>query len=107
MAVSSRLSSKEGVRSMPRKSFRLSSKLLFRQFIEAVVNASLPATDTSVARKSSVSSSSAGANPAVPPSRTMRAIMAAKPGTPSGSSDAPPLNVIERVTSGNSRDGAR
>ena len=92
---------------MPRNSFRLSSKLLFRQFIVAVVKASLDATPTSVARKSSDSSSSAGFIEAKPPSRTIRAVIAARPGTPTGSSDAPPLNVIERFTSGNSRDGAK
>ena len=107
LAVSSRCGSKAGVRSMSRKSFRLSSKLLLRQFIVAAVNVSLAATPTSVARKSSDSSSAADPIVTVPPSRTIRAVIDARPGTSAGSSDAPPLKVTTRFTRGNSRDGAR
>ena len=107
MAVSSRPASKAGVRSMSRNSDRLSSKLLFRQFMLAVVNVSPAVTLTSVARKSSASSNSAGFIRAVPPSRTIRAVSAASPGASAGSSDDPPLNVIDSVTSGSSWFDAR
>jgi len=80
--------------------------LLFRQFIVAVVKVSLADTETCVARKSSVSSTSAAPTFAVPPSRTIKAVIAARPGASAGSSDPPPLNVIATLTSGNSRDGA-
>ena len=107
LPVSSRFVSKAGARSMSTKSARLSSRLLFRQFIEAVVNVSLALTPTSVARKSSVSSNSAGGSFFVPPSRSILAVIEARPGTSAGSSEAPPLNVTDTVTSGNSCDGAR
>ena len=67
----------------------------------------LAVTEACVARKSSVSSSSAGGSVREPPSRTMRAVIEASPGTSAGSSEAPPLNVIVRFTRGNSCDGAR
>ena len=105
--VSSREASKAGVRSMSTNSPRLSSKLLFRQFMLAVVKVSLALTPTSVARKSSASSKSAAGIFAVPPSRTIRAVMPASPGISVGSSAAPPLNVIETVIRGNSCEGAR
>ena len=81
--------------------------MVFRQFIVAVVNVSLADTPTSVARKSSVSSKSAGFRLVVPPSRIIRAVIDASPGTSAGSSEEPPLNVIDTVTSGNSWEGAR
>ena len=92
---------------MATKSFRLSSKLLARQFIVAAVNVSLAATLMSVARKSSDSSSSVGPIVPVPPSRTIRAVIEARPGMSVGSSDTPPLNVTTRFTRGNSCEGAR
>ena len=92
---------------MSTNSPRLSSKVLARQFIVAVVKVSLAATPTSVARKSSVSSNASGDNFCVPPSRTRRAVIEAKPGESAGSSDAPPLNMTETLISGNSCDGAR
>ena len=106
-AVLSRWASKAGVRSMSTKRARLSSKLLFRLFIVAVVNVSLALTPTSVARKSSVSSNSAAGSFRVPPSRSILAVIEARPGISAGSSEAAPLNVTERFTSGNSWDGAR
>ena len=87
---------------MSRNRPRLSSKFDFSVLSVAVVNVSLAETDTSVARKSRVSSNSAGGSFAVPPSRTIRAVIEARPGTSAGSSDPPPLNVIARFTSGNS-----
>ena len=105
--VSSRAASKPGVFSISTNSPRLSAKLAFRQLMVAVVKVSVAATVACVARKSSVSSNSAGGSRRVPPSRTIRAVIAARPGRSAGSSEPPPLNVIERNTSGNSWDGAR
>ena len=107
LAVASRASSNPGVRSISTNSARLSSKFVFRQFIVAVINVSFAATLASVARKSSVSSNSPGFRLAVPPSRIIRAVIAVRPGMSAGSSDEPPLNVIETVISGNSCDGAK
>jgi hypothetical protein len=107
LPVASRSSSKPGVRSICTNRARLSSRLLFRQFIVATVKVSLAETPTSVARKSRASSNSVGFCFAVPPSRIIRAVIEARPGESAGSSDEPPRNVTDTVTSGSSRDGAR
>ena len=78
-------SSNRGRSSMSMRSVRLSSKFADRQSIDAVQVVSRAPITMLVARKSSFSSSSAGARPSVPPVRMSSVVIEARPTLSEGS----------------------